>query len=294
MFVCLHFTVTLRKDRPQSDHPNLEMSVEKVVIVVAITVAVVAIAYLFGRSRPASQQLKRTVIAAIAAAIAGSATVYGLEYLTGSDTELVDQAVSEARALPLVGLVLDDVPDAEARLRKALSEELRSPTTQGPPRPLALMTELRATQIVPALKATDAADAQAVLAARLALMRHLKSVDPATCRELVLIGIQRGEKLDATAQKLMRDMLAAMEKAYRAGRAALKASTAPPPALGDADVTAVLGEAGLTPADFEKLRTLQRLSNEEACDLGIKLNEAPVKLPADKAGALARYLAAAQ
>lgn len=64
--------------------------------------------------------------------------------------------------------------------------------------------------------------------------------------------------------------------------------------LGDADVAVVLGEAGLTPADFEKLRTLQRLSNEEACDLGIKLNEAPGKLPADKAGSLARYLAAAQ
>ncbi len=267
---------------------------EKVAIVVAITVAVAAIVHLFGRARPAAQQLRRTVIAAVAAAIAGGATVYGLEYLTGSDTELVDQAVSEARALPLVGLVLDDVPGAETRLRKALSEELRSPTTQGPPRPLALMTELRATQIVPALKATDAADAQAVLTARLALMRHLKSVDPATCRELVLIGIQRGEKLDATAQKLMRDMLAAMEKAYRAGRATLKANATPPPALGDADVAAVLGEAGLTPADFEKLRTLQRLSNEEACDLGIKLNEAPGKLPADKAGALARYLAAAQ
>jgi len=268
--------------------------VEKVAIVVAITLAVAAIVHLFGRARPAAQQLKRTTIAAIAAAIAGSATVYGLEYLTGSDTELVDQAVSEARALPLVGLVLDDVPDAEARLRKSLSEELRSPTTQGPPRPLALMTELRATQIVPALKATDAADAQAVLAARLALMRHLKSVDPATCRELVLIGIQRGEKLDATAQKLMRDMLTAMEKAYRAGRAALKANATPPHALSDADVAVVLGEAGLTPADFDKLRTLQRLSNEEACDLGIKLNEAPGKLPADKAGSLARYLAAAQ
>lgn len=267
---------------------------EKIAIVVVITVAVAAIVYLFGRARPTTQRLQRTAVAAVAAAIAGGGTVYGLERLTGNDAQLVDQAVTEARALPLVGLVLDDVPDAETRLRQALSEEMRNPTTQGPPRPLTLMAELRASHIVPALRATDAADAEAVLAARLALMRHLKSVDVATCRELALIGIQRGEKLDDMAQKLMREMLAAMEKAYRAGRAALKAGGAPPQTPSDAQAAVLLGEAGMTPADFDKLRTLARLSPGDACDIGIKLNETPAKLPADKAGPLARYLAAAQ
>ena len=266
---------------------------EKIAIVVVITAAAAAIVYLFGRARPAAQRLQHAAIAAVAAAIAGGATVYGLERLTGNDAQMVDQAVTEARALPLVGLVLDDVPGAETRLRQALAEELRNPTTQGPPKPLALMAELRASHIVPALRATDAADAEAVLAARLALMRHLKSVDVATCRELALIGIQRGEKLDDLAQKLMREMLAAMEKAYRTGRAALKAGKAPA-TPSDAQAAVLLGEAGLTTADFDKLRGLARLSPGDACDIGIKLNEAPAKLPADKAGPLARYLAAAQ
>lgn len=266
---------------------------EKIAIVVVITVAVAALVYLFGRARPTAQRLQRTAVAAVAAALAGGATVYGLERLTGNDAQMVDQAVTEARALPLVGLVLDDVPGAETRLRQALAEELRNPTTQGPPKPLALMAELRASHIVPALRATDAADAEAVLAARLALMRHLKSVDVATCRELALIGIQRGEKLDDLAQKLMREMLATMEKAYRTGRAALKAGKAPA-TPSDAEAAVLLGEAGLTPADFDKLRGLARLSPGDACDIGIKLNEAPAKLPADKAGPLARYLAAAQ
>ena len=266
---------------------------EKIAIVVVITVAVAAIVYLFGRARLTAQRLQRTAVAAVAAALAGGATVYGLERLTGNDAQMVDQAVAESRALPLVGLVLDDVPGAETRLRQALTEELRNPTTQGPPPPLALMAELRSSHIVPALRATDAADAEAVLAARLALMRHLKSVDVATCRELALIGIQRGEKLDEMAQKLMREMLATMEKAYRAGRTALKAGKAPA-TPSDAEAAVLLGEAGLTPADFDKLRTLARLSPGDACDIGIRLNEAPARLPADKAGPLARYLAAAQ
>ncbi len=51
--------------------------------------------------------------------------------------------------LPLVGLVLADVPDAETRLRASLREELRNPTTQGAPRPLVLVSELRTAHIVP-------------------------------------------------------------------------------------------------------------------------------------------------
>ena len=73
----------------------------------------------------------------------------------GDDALAVDQAMTSARALPMVGVVLDDVPGAQDRLRDALREELRQPTTQGPSRPLKLMSELRTTHIVPALKAAD-------------------------------------------------------------------------------------------------------------------------------------------
>jgi len=62
----------------------------------------------------------------------------------------------------------------------------------------------------------------------------------------------------------------------------------------DTEARTLLVEAGLTPADFEKLQNLAKLSAEEACELGIRLNGTPSKLPADRAGGLARYLAAAQ
>lgn len=237
---------------------------------------------------------KKLAVAAFVAACVAlvvAATFYFVSR-DGDDT-LVEQAMAEARNLPLVGLVLDDVPDADVRLRAALREELRRPTMDGAPRPLLLMSELRATHVVPALRATDTANAHAVLEARLALMRHLKTADPTACRELALVGIQRAERLDATGQALMRNMLAAMEKAYRAGRATLS-SGASPPALSDGEAGALLAEAGLEKADFDRLRTLARLSSDDACDLAIRLNETPARLPSGKAASLARYLAAAQ
>lgn len=267
---------------------------EQTAVIVVVALAAGAALYLFGRNVSSRQRLIRSMAAAVAGALAAAGAVYGLQALTGDDTQMVDNAMTEARALPLVGLVLADVPDAEPRLRSSLKEELRNPTTQGAPRPLVLMSELRAKHIVPALRATDAADAEGVLAARIALMRHLAGTNVTACRELALIGIQRADRLDAQGQKLMRDMLTAMEKAYREGRDALKSGTAQPPVPNDTEARTLLVEAGLTSSDFEKLQNLAKLSNEEACELGIRLNGAPSKLPPDRAGGLARYLAAAQ
>lgn len=268
---------------------------ENIAVIVVVALAAGAALYLFGRNVPTRQRLMRSGAATVAGALAAAAAVYGLEALTGDDSQTVDNAMAEARTLPLVGLVLADVPDAETRLRASLKEELRNPTTQGAPRPLVLMSELRATHIVPALRATDAADAETVLAARIALMRHLSGTNVAACRELALIGIQHADRLDPQGQQLMRNMLTAMEKAYRSGRAAMKSSAAArPPVPNDTEARTLLVEAGLTPADFEKLQNLAKLSAEEACELGIRLNGTPSKLPADRAGGLARYLAAAQ
>lgn len=266
---------------------------ENVAVIVTVALAVAAVAYFFGGPRIAPRQTRRTLIAGISAAVAAGAAVFGIQVYVGDDSELIDRTVAEARTLPLVGLVLDNVPGAEKRLRDSLREELRSPTTQGAPRPLLLMAELRATHIVPALRATDAADAQAVLDARIALMRHLRRADIASCRELALVGLHHPDKLDPTGQKLMREMLASMEKAYRAGRAALQNGPAPS-SPSDNEAAALLSEAGLTTDDFDKLKNLARQSAEEACNLGIKLNEASRSLPAEKAAPLARYLAAAQ
>lgn len=279
------------KDESQS--ARVEKVVENVAVIAATTLAVAAIAYFFGRRLTKAIQTRRTLIAGFSAAVAASVAIIGVRAFVTDDSKLIDKTVDEARALPLVGLVLDDVPGAEKRLRTSLREELRNPTTQGAPRPLLLMAELRSSHIVPALRASDAADARAVLDARVALMRHLRSTDIASCRELTLVGLHHPGKLDPKGQALMREMLASMEKAYRTGRAALQRG-AMPSSPSNAEAAALLSEAGLTVDDFERLANLALQSAEEACDLGIKLNEASRQLPAEKAAPLARYLAAAQ
>ena len=264
---------------------------ENLGVIIGIAVAVAVAVFFANRRATQPQRARLAAISLVVAAVVAAAAMYGLSAIRGSgdDTASVDQAMASARALPLVGLVLDDVPGTEDRLRAALREEMRQPTTQGPSRPLKLMSELRTSNIVPALRATDEASAAAVIEARAALLKNLEQTDLVVCKEFAVTGIQRADKLDATGQELLRDMLAALEKAYRSGRAAKAAGAAPPAVATDAEARGLLTEAGFQPADFDRLARLARLSNEEACNMALKFNDAPAKLPADKRGALMRY-----
>jgi hypothetical protein len=270
--------------------------VENLGVIIGIAVAV-AVAVFFGTRRSAqTQRLQAAAISLVVAGLVAAGALYGVKAMrdSGEDMSTVDAAMASAHALPMVGAVLDDVPGAQDRLREALREEIRQPTTQGPSRPLKLMNELRVAYIVPALKASDEASAAAAIDARETLLKALKDTDLVVCKEFAVTGIQRSDKLDATGQKLMSDLLAALEKAYRSGRAAKAAGTPAPAVASDAEARALLTEAGFQPADFDKLAHLARLPNEVACDLALKFNDTPQKVPADKRGALMRYLLTVQ
>jgi len=264
-------------------------------VIIGIAAAVAIVVYLRDRRAAQPQRTRAALVGFAVSALAAAVAVWGLDLLPGSDDKTtLDQAIASARALPMIGVVLDDVPGSEGLLRAALKEEIRQPTTEGVSRPLKLMRELRTAYVVPALLATDDASAAAVVEARIQLLQHLQRTDLVVCKEFALIGIQRSDKLDATGQKLMRDVLAALEQAYRSGRAAKAANTAPPPVASDSETHALLMDAGLSAADFDKLARLGRLSNEEACDIALRFNTAPARLPADKRGPLMRHLLTVQ
>jgi hypothetical protein len=270
--------------------------VENLGVIIGLAVAV-AVAIFFGTRRAMqTQRLQAAAIGLVVTGIVAALALYGLKAVQGGgdDSAAVDQAMASVHALPMVGVVLDDAPGAQERLREALREEIRQPTTQGPSRPVKLMGELRISYIVPALKATDEASAAAAIDARAALLKALKDSDLVVCKEFAVTGIQRSDKLDAASQKLMSDLLAALERAYRSGRAAKAAGTPAPAVASNAEAQTLLSEAGFQPADLDKLSRLARLPNEAACDLALKVNDAPQKLPADKRGALMRYLLTVQ
>jgi hypothetical protein len=220
------------------------------------------------------------VVIVTAAAVAWGA------WRLGGGVGPVDQALDEVRRLPLIGPVMADNPTAESRMRAAIEEELRSPTQSGPSRPFILMTELRQQYVVPSLRGADDASALAALAARADFARYLRRDDPAACRQFALGALLRPDLLDAEGRRLFDMVLGSLEAAWRNG----KVRGQPQPVLTREELLASLRQADFTPGDFDRLNTFQTLSNEEACDLEIKLDSTVVMLPPGKQGAFARAI----
>jgi hypothetical protein len=202
-------------------------------------------------------------------------------------TSPADAAFAEMRGLPLVAAVMADHSGVESRMRKAIEEEIRSPTPRGGlARPYALMADLRGQYIVPALRRADDASAVAVVAARAALVAHLLRTNAAACRQFATGTFQRPQTLDADGQRLYAAWRQAQEAAYRAGRTSSQAQ----PMASREDIVAMLRQAGFRQADFERLNGFQVLSNEASCEVELKVDSVPPLLPPDKRGAFARYL----
>jgi hypothetical protein len=226
-------------------------------------------------------RLVPAIIVAIAIiVIAGGGWYY---YSRNTPTE---SALAELRALPLVGAVMADNPSAEARLRAAIEEELRKPSQDGTTRPLALIADLRRQYILPALRGADDASAIAAVASRAALADYLQRANPAACREFAAGGIQRPDKLDSEGQRLFRNVLQALEAAYRSGRGGGKAM----PTASRDEILDMLREAGFEKIDFDRLNAFATLSNDVACQVELKVDQVPAKLPTDKRGIFARFV----
>jgi hypothetical protein len=265
-------------------------------VAVGVAVAVAIVVYLRGRDLDRTHRLRSAAIGFVMAAIAGGLVLYVVQMVRpeDEDAEVLDQAVANAHSLPMVGVVLDDVPGSQQRLREALKEEMHRPTTEGVSRPLKLMRELRTEYVVPALRAADEPSAAAAIQARSALLKHLQATDLPICKEFALTGIQQTDRLDATGQKLLRDVLTALERAYRTGRSVKTTDSAPPRVVSDAEAHALLAEAGFSDDDFGKLSRLSRLSEQDACAIALRFNEAPWKVAVEKRGPMMRYLLTVQ
>ena len=197
-----------------------------------------------------------------------------------------DRALDDVRRLPLIGTIMADSPDAESRMRKAIEEELRSPTRTGLSRPFSVVADLRRQYIVPALRAADDASAIAALGARADFVRYLRRADPASCRQFALGNLQRPDLLESEGRQLFGEYQQALGAAYRKGKAAGK----PQPFLTRDELGAALRQAGFTKMDFDRLQGFQSLSNEVSCDVEIKVDAAAERLPAQLRGPYARYV----
>jgi hypothetical protein len=197
-----------------------------------------------------------------------------------------DRALDDVRRLPLIGTVMADDPGAESRMRKAIEEELSSPTRAGLSRPLSVVADLRRQYIVPALRAADDASALAALGARADFVRYLRRADPAACRQFALGNLPRPDLLQSEGRQLFGEYQQALLAAYRSGKTAGK----PQPLLTRDQLTAALKQAGFGKMDFDRLQGFQSLSNEVSCDVEIKVDGTAERLPAQTRGPYARYV----
>jgi hypothetical protein len=199
----------------------------------------------------------------------------------------VDPTFDSIRRMPLIGLVIADNSGIESRMRKAIEDELRSPTQAGGlSRPYALIADLRRHYVLPALRAADDSTAVAAVAARADLVRHLRRADLAACRAFSLNTLQRPDSLDPEGRRLFGLWQQAVESAYRSGRAAGQ----PLPLPTRPELVALLQQAGFRKLDFDRLNAFQHLSNEASCDIELMVDSVPPLLPADKRGPFARYM----
>jgi hypothetical protein len=215
------------------------------------------------------------------------ALVFGIKLQTVPLTPL-ERAIADLRATPLLGQVLKDYPDAEKEIRQAMEDDQREPVAPGvPPRAFYAVGALSRDHIRPMLAAADDASVIAVMAARFALATRLRADDPQKCREFAMNGVQRVDQLTSEGQKLFSDFLSKMEVAYRNGRAA---SGKPQPMATPQEIVQLLGQAGFTQDDLDGLNRFAALSSIRACDIDLKIDGAPPKLPADKQGPFSRFV----
>ena len=235
-------------------------------------------------SRPPPEDGNRLVAAIVVGIVVLLFAAGGWYYFVGNSP--TEKALAELRSLPLVGAMMADHPEAEARLKAAIQEELANPSRGGTTRPLIAIADLRQQYILPALRASDDASALAAVAARATLASYLQKANPAACREFAAGGIRQPDRLDDQGQRLFRDVLKALETAYRHSRASGK----PMPMPSRTEVLDLLRQAGFQKIDFDRLNSFATLSNDVACDIELKVDQVPPKLPADKRGPFARFV----
>jgi hypothetical protein len=227
----------------------------------------------------------KIVLVLVAGVVVVALGVWAVRFFTGNaETE---QAMAVYRAQPLVGQVLADNPAIAAELRGAIEKDQRDPQP-GQSRVFDTIAKLRQTVIAPTVAAADDASALAVMKARIALVSYLQKHDIVACRQFAAAGIQDITKLDDEGQALFRATLAAMEAAYRNGKANGGKGSLP----SAEEFHTLLQTAGFTDDDFARLRDAAKLTDADFCTLELRIDTAPDKLPDDKRGPFARFVIA--
>ncbi|MBN8944746.1 MAG: hypothetical protein J0H01_34895 [Rhizobiales bacterium] len=126
----------------------------------------------------------------------------------------IDAIIATIKALPLLGAIIQDEPEAETALRLALAMD-RPPYYN---RSQDVLRALRTDYAVPALRAADDEALLALWARTSDLVQHLSAASPSLCRDLAFDAAPNRNGLEPRTRQLYEAMMRASEAAYHNGK----------------------------------------------------------------------------
>jgi hypothetical protein len=204
-----------------------------------------------------------------------------------SDSTPVDRALADIQGSPLLGPVIKEFPEAQAKLRTAIAQDLRNPPKNAPSQTFLASLEIRRAYIVPALRRASDEAILTVSAAQADLVKRLRVSNLPTCRAFLLTGIEHPDRLGRDERQSFDRLLKVTEQAYLSGRSGARPSDS---IIGDERAAQLLKVVGFNLSDFKRIQQLSSLGAADVCGYGLRLTQAPASMRPVLNADLARYL----
>lgn len=163
------------------------------------------------------RNLAETVLIAGVAGIAAFSARYGVRHLEAyfRTDSYIDRSLAQAKKLPLIRRLIEDVPGAEQTIREALKQDRGAGSSDASFKAIA---SLRTQYAMPAFRAADDQKILAMWQANGRVMRWLAENDVPRCAEFFSRGLQEPDKLGSEFMVHFNNLLVATEVAYDNGR----------------------------------------------------------------------------
>lgn len=201
-----------------------------------------------------------------------------------------DAGFREMMSLPLIGLLIREVPAARSQIETAIDQYARANDPQTSKvaltRAREVVASLRKEHVPVALKRAPDIDIVRIWRAQGSVAEYLLQTDLGRCREYSEYGIRDINSLDQRGRVLFTEALKTTEVAFLSGRI----SNTEYPVFHADEAALLFAEFGFTSADFDVLADTAKHTDHEVCATMNKMYAGVLSLPEDKAVQLMRTI----
>jgi hypothetical protein len=205
-----------------------------------------------------------------------------LNLVEAMHTQKVDEGMRTMMNMPMAGVLIREIPGAEAKIREAVETYARAENEASSSaamlRAREILVNLRKENLPSALKRASDADIVRLWQALGALAEHLAQTNVALCRQFSESGIQNMNDLDGEGRSLFMQSLRATEVAFLSGRLAnFEHELFPLENIADAFVA-----MGFTEEDLQIIADSDKRTDVEVCSVTNKMYSGALTLPESK------------